>query len=229
MSILVEPIIHARQISKNFKIGDGQIQVLNEMNLEICQGDTVCFLGASGAGKSTLLQILGTLDQPTTGEVLVEGHSVFKMNDDELSLFRSEKMGFVFQFHHLIQELSALENVILPCLLAGESRAEAEEKGKYWLSQLGLSERMNHFPYQMSGGELQRTAIARSLIRNPKILFADEPTGNLDSENSKIIHELFFQLQKQLGLTLIVVTHDLQFSKMFSKVYFVKDGCLTSN
>ena len=222
-------IIQVKNLSKSFKTGDQELSILNQLNLDIRRGDSVCFLGSSGAGKSTLLQILGTLDRPTSGEVLIENESVFALNDDKLSLFRNQKMGFVFQFHHLIQEMTAVENVMLPCLLAGEEMAHSHEKASYWLTQLGLSERLNHYPYQLSGGELQRTAIARSLIRNPQILFADEPTGNLDSENAEKIYQLFFQLQKQLELTLIVVTHDLRFAKMFSKVYHVKDGCLTSN
>jgi lipoprotein-releasing system ATP-binding protein len=149
------------------------------------------------------------------------------MNDDELSKFRNEKMGFVFQFHHLVHELSALENVILPCLLAGDDRADAEARAHHWFEFLGLQDRMSHYPDQLSGGELQRVSIARSLIKNPSILFADEPTGNLDSENSKKVQQLFFQLQKQLGLTLIVVTHDIEFAKQFSKIYRVQDGMIS--
>lgn len=216
-------------VSKIYSSGASELQVLNNINLEIKKGEAVCLLGASGAGKSTLLQILGTLDRPTTGDVLFQGESVFSLNDDELAHFRNEKMGFVFQFHHLINEFTAIENVMLPCLLAGESRSVAYEKAQYWLNHLGLFERTEHYPNQLSGGELQRTAIARSLIRNPQILLADEPTGNLDSENSKKIQSLFFELHKQLGLTLIVVTHDLEFAKKFSKIYQVKDGHLTSN
>jgi len=209
--------------------GSAELHVLKNVNIEIQKGMAVCLLGSSGAGKSTLLQILGTLDRPTTGDVLFEGQSLFEMNDEKLSQFRNEKMGFVFQFHHLIHEFTAVENVMLPCLLAGESRAVAFEKAQHWLSHLGLAERISHYPSQLSGGELQRTAIARSLIRNPQVLLADEPTGNLDSENSKKIQNLFFELHKQLGLTLIVVTHDLEFAKQFSKIYQVKDGRLTSN
>ena len=222
-------ILKTIDVTKIYSTGAAELQVLNPINLEIQKGEAVCLLGSSGAGKSTLLQILGTLDRPTTGDVLFQGQSLFAMNDEQISAFRNEKMGFVFQFHHLIHEFNAIENVMLPCLLAGESRAIASEKAEYWLNHLGLSERLTHYPNQLSGGELQRTAIARSLIRNPQILLADEPTGNLDSENSKKIQNLFFELHKQLGLTLIVVTHDLEFSKLFSKIYQVKDGHLTSN
>ncbi len=227
------PILQTINLSKKYATGSSHgsnhLEVLKDINFSIEKGEAVCFLGASGAGKSTLLQILGTLDRPTTGDLLFEGESLFLFNDEDLARFRNEKMGFVFQFHHLIHELTAVENVMLPCMLAGESKQESYDKAAYWLTQFGLAERMDHYPNQLSGGELQRAAIARSLIRNPKVLLADEPTGNLDSENSIKIQQLFFQLQKQLGLTLIVVTHDLNFAKLFSKVYRVKDGCLTSN
>lgn len=225
----MRPILQTIDVTKLFSNGDSELRILNQVNLEIQKGQDICLLGASGAGKSTLLQILGTLDRPTSGDVLYEGESLLSMSDDDISRFRNDKMGFVFQFHHLIHEFDALENVMLPCLLAGESKEQASEKAIYWLSHLGLAERKNHYPNQLSGGELQRVAIARSLIRNPQILLADEPTGNLDSENSKKIQKLFFELHKQLGLTLIVVTHDLEFAKLFSKVYQVKDGHLTSN
>ncbi len=230
MIINEQPILQTIDVTKIYSSGAAtELHVLNQVNIQIQKGEAVCLLGASGAGKSTLLQILGTLDRPTVGDVLFAGESLLKMNDEQLAQFRNEKMGFVFQFHHLIHEFTAIENVMLPCLLAGESRSEAFEKAQYWLNHLGLAERSSHYPNQLSGGELQRTAIARSLIRNPQILLADEPTGNLDSENSKKIQNLFFELHKQLGLTLIVVTHDLEFSKLFSKIYQVKDGHLTSN
>lgn len=224
-------LISARNISKSYQLTDNvdvnEIAVLKNIDLEIQNGEALCFLGASGAGKSTLLQILGTLDQPTSGELYFNNQSLMTLSDEEISKFRNEQMGFVFQFHHLIQELTCLENVMLPCLLAEQSREQASYQAEMLLKELGLESRMHHYPSQLSGGELQRTAIARALIRKPKILFADEPTGNLDSENSKMIQKLFFELQKKLGLTFVVVTHDLQFSQMFSKVYRVKDGRLT--
>ncbi len=225
----MRPILQTIEVTKLYSSGDTELRVLNNVNLDIQKGQDVCLLGASGAGKSTLLQILGTLDRPTSGDILFQGESLLSMSDDGISNFRNEKMGFVFQFHHLIHEFTALENVMLPCLLAGESKEEAKDKSLYWLNYFGLADRKDHYPNQLSGGELQRVAIARSLIRNPQILLADEPTGNLDSENAKKIQKLFFELHKQLGLTLIVVTHDLEFAKQFSKVYQVKDGYLTSN
>ncbi len=220
-------ILSAREISKDYQMAEQTLAVLRGIDLDIYQGEAICLLGSSGAGKSTLLQILGTLDRPTSGRLLYHDQSLIDMNDEDLSRFRNEKMGFVFQFHHLLQELSAIENVMLPGLVAGVDSKVLKLEAETLMKELGLESRLDHFPSQMSGGELQRTAIARALIRKPQILFADEPTGNLDSENSKIIQNLFFQLQKKLGLTVVVVTHDLQFSQMFSKVYRVKDGRLT--
>lgn len=220
-------MLQVRNLTKIYKSGLNDLNVLKGVNLDIGEAEAICLLGASGSGKSTLLQILGTLDRPTAGEVTYDSIDLFSMNDDQLSDFRNKKMGFVFQFHHLIHELTALENVLLPCLLAGDNQAESEERARYWFDFMGLTERMLHYPDQLSGGELQRVSIARSLIKNPSILFADEPTGNLDSENSKKVQQLFFQLQKQLGLTLIVVTHDVEFARQFSKVYRVQDGLIT--
>jgi lipoprotein-releasing system ATP-binding protein len=222
-------MIQVQGLTKNYITGASQVSVLRGVDLNIERGEAVCLLGSSGAGKSTLLQILGTLDRPTEGQVLFEGASLFEKSDDDLALFRNETMGFVFQFHHLIHELSALENVMLPGLLAKQSKEETKLKALEWLEFMGLSDRVDHYPNQLSGGELQRVAIARALVRNPRILLADEPTGNLDSENSAKIQGLFFELQKKLGLTLIVVTHDLQFAQAFSKIYRMKDGYLTSN
>lgn len=219
-------MIQVQGLMKNYITGASQVSVLRGVDLNINAGEAVCLLGASGAGKSTLLQILGTLDRPTEGQVLFEGASLFEKTDDELALFRNETMGFVFQFHHLIHELSALENIMLPGLLAKIPKQEIRQSALQWLEFMGLADRADHYPNQLSGGELQRVAIARALIRNPRILLADEPTGNLDSENSAKIQSLFFELQKKLGLTLIVVTHDLHFAQAFSKIYRMKDGQL---
>jgi lipoprotein-releasing system ATP-binding protein len=217
-------LIQVNQLFKNYQTGVSELPVLRGLSFEIQQGEAVCLLGASGAGKSTLLQILGTLDRPTTGEVLYRGQNLFELNDESLADFRNQKMGFVFQFHHLIQELTAVENVMLPALIANEDREQSRIKAMSWLSFMGLSDRHAHYPHQLSGGELQRVAIARALIKNPEVLFADEPTGNLDSENSRKIQDLFFELRNKLGLTLIVVTHDLQFANLFTRVFKVKDG-----
>lgn len=217
-------LLEARDIFKNYQTGASELEVLRGINLQIQKKEAICLLGASGAGKSTLLQILGTLDRPTSGDVFFRGESIFRMSDEDLAEFRNQKMGFVFQFHHLIQEFSALENIMLPSLIAGEKRSDVTEKAMNWLQFMGLSDRAEHYPNQLSGGELQRVAIARALIKDPEILFADEPTGNLDSENSLKIQQLFFELRQKLGLTLIVVTHDLQFANLFPRVFKVKDG-----
>ncbi|MFZ3231372.1 MAG: ABC transporter ATP-binding protein [Pseudobdellovibrio sp.] len=217
-------LIEAKNIYKSYPTGSSELHVLSGISLQVQKKEAICLLGASGAGKSTLLQILGTLDRPTSGEVFFRGQSIFSMGDEALAEFRNQKMGFVFQFHHLIQEFSAIENVMLPALIAGARKSDAKEKAHGWLKYLGLEERINHYPNQLSGGELQRVAIARALIKDPEVLFADEPTGNLDSENSLKIQQLFFELRQKLGLTLIVVTHDLQFATLFPRIFKVKDG-----
>lgn len=217
-------LIDVQNLSKTYQSGANELSVLKNLQFQIKKGEAVCLLGASGAGKSTLLQILGTLDRPSSGAVLYQGQNLFNLDDESLAQFRNQKMGFVFQFHHLIQELTALENIMLPALIANDDRIQSQKKAMHWLNFMGLSDRHNHYPHQLSGGELQRIAIARALIKNPEVLFADEPTGNLDSENSQKIQELFFELRQKLGLTLIVVTHDLQFANLFSRVFKVKDG-----
>ena len=217
-------LLEAKDLVKNYQSGPLELQVLRGMNLQIQKKEAVCLLGASGSGKSTLLQILGTLDRPTSGDVLFRGESVFKLSDEGLAQFRNQKMGFVFQFHHLIQEFTAIENIMLPSLIAGGKKSDVTEKAMNWLQFMGLADRAHHYPSQLSGGELQRIAIARALIKDPEILFADEPTGNLDSENSLKIQQLFFELRQKLDLTLIVVTHDLQFAGLFPRVFKDKDG-----
>lgn len=217
-------LLEVQDIHKKYQSGESELEVLKGVSMQVKKGEAICLLGASGAGKSTLLQILGTLDRPSSGQVLYHGDNLISLDDEKLAEFRNQKMGFVFQFHHLIQELSALENIMLPSLIAGEDEALAKEQAMAWLNDLGLSERAHHFPSQLSGGELQRVAIARALVKKPEILLADEPTGNLDSENGKRIQDLFFELQKKLGITLIVVTHDLQFASQFPRVFKVKNG-----
>lgn len=219
-------IIDVENATKIYGVGSSQLEVLKGISFSIQQGEAVCLLGSSGAGKSTLLQILGTLDRPTGGQVRYRGENVFSLNDEKLAEFRNQKMGFVFQFHHLIQEMNAIENVMLPSLIAGEKTDVCRAEAVKWLEFMGLGERCEHFPHQLSGGELQRVAIARALIKKPEILFADEPTGNLDSENSLKIQDLFFELREKLGLTLIVVTHDMAFANKFPRVFKVKDGRL---
>lgn len=217
-------ILSTKCITKAYAMDGSRLEVLKGVDINIKQGDAVCIMGVSGAGKSTLLHILGTLDQPSLGKVYYKGEDLTRKSDDELAEFRNHKMGFVFQFHHLLPELTALENVALPARVGGQSKAEAEKKALGLLELMGLKTRQSHYPSELSGGERQRVAIARALVNDPEILFADEPSGNLDSENGKVIQDLFFQLQQDLGLTLIVVTHDLEFANRFPKLYKLKNG-----
>lgn len=218
-------LLKAVDIHKSYNQGGSdQLEILRGINMEIREGEALALLGASGAGKSTLLQILGTLDRPTRGELYCEGRDVLAMSDDELSRFRNAEMGFVFQFHHLLSEFTALENVMIPCRVGGESVKVAREKAMHLLYFMGLADRHHHYPQQLSGGELQRVAIARALVRHPKVLFADEPTGNLDSHTSAKIQDLFFKLKEEMKLALVIVTHDLTFATRFPKVYRMKDG-----
>lgn len=217
-------LLSTKCVTKSYTMDGSRLEVLKGVDIKISQGDAVCFMGVSGAGKSTLLHILGTLDQPTLGKVYYRGEDLTRKSDDQLAEFRNRKMGFVFQFHHLLPELTAVENVSLPARVGGKSRAESEEKAQKLLKQLGLEQRLKHYPSEMSGGERQRVAIARALIQDPEILFADEPSGNLDSENGRVIQDLFFQLKEELGLTLIVVTHDQEFANRFPRLYKLRNG-----
>lgn len=213
-------MIRAESISKSY----GDLQILKNLSFEIVSGEAVCILGASGAGKSTFLHILGSLDQPTSGRVLWQGQDLSKKSDAALASLRNKDMGFVFQFHHLLHEFTALENVMVPGRIAGLSEKVCEARARHLLDQFGMIQRSSHYPSQLSGGEQQRVAIARALFNEPKILFADEPTGNLDSENSQRIQELFFQLKRDLGLTLVVVTHDVHFARRFPRSVRMADG-----
>lgn len=217
-------LLSARKIRKSYQQGSGELEILKDLSIDIRMGDAICIVGASGAGKSTFLHILGTLDQPNSGEIFYQGRSLTSMSDEEISKFRNLEMGFVFQFHHLLQEFTALENILIPAKVAGLDKTEALRRAEENLKLLGLTARATHYPNQLSGGELQRVAIARALICRPKILFADEPTGNLDSQNSGKIQDLFFELKQTLGLTLVVVTHDPSFSRKFPKVHRISDG-----
>lgn len=219
-----ELLIKSESVRKSFAVGDGHLEILKGIDLEINKGEAISIVGGSGAGKSTLLHILGGLDTPNSGKVFFNGEDVYKMPDEDLALFRNSNMGFVFQFHHLLSEFTALENVMMPAQIAGISIDESSKKAKELLSDLGLDHRFDHFPSQLSGGEQQRVAIARSLIREPQVLFADEPTGNLDSENARHIHDLFFKLQKARNLALVVVTHELPFAARFPISKTIKDG-----
>ncbi len=219
-----EVILEARKVEKTFSLGQQKLHILKGIDLKIHKGEDICIVGGSGAGKSTLLHILGGLDKPTGGKVFFNSMSLSDKSDDELAEIRNRNIGFVFQFHHLLQEFNALENVAMPARVAGVSAKAANKRAEKLLIDFGLSGRLRHYPSQMSGGEQQRVAIARALMMSPTVLLADEPTGNLDSENASKIQDLFFQLKETWGLTLLVVTHDRQFASRFSTVKTLKDG-----
>ena len=218
------PLISVRGATKAYPMGTSRLEVLRGIDVDIEKGEAVCIVGSSGAGKSTLLHVMGTLDKPTLGKVFFKGVDLTRESDEKLAEFRNRSMGFVFQFHHLMAEFSALENVMMPCRIGGLSISESRERASRLLDLLGLGSRANHFPSEMSGGEQQRVAIARALVREPEVLFADEPTGNLDTVNAAKIQDLFFELKEKLNLTLVVVTHDLAFAQKFPKVLRMRDG-----
>ena len=213
-------MIKAVGIEKSF----GTLKVLKGVNLEIGKSEVVSIMGASGAGKSTLLQILGTLSTPDNGSLIIDGIDVLRLGGKKLAQFRNLRLGFVFQFHHLLPEFTALENVMIPAFIAGRSKKDAEEHAKQLLTDLGLGERMTHKPSELSGGEQQRVAIARALINKPAVLFADEPSGNLDSKTKEEIHQLFFDLRDKYGQTVVIVTHDPDLAKMCDRSLFMVDG-----
>ena len=214
-------MIKASHIDKSF----GTLRVLKDICFEAAPSEVVSIVGASGAGKTTLLQILGSLSRPDGGSVEIDGTDIFSLSDKALSEFRCRKIGFVFQAHHLLPEFTALENVMIPALIAGHSRREASSVAVELLGQMGLSDRLQHKPSQLSGGEQQRVAIARALVNSPKVLFADEPSGNLDSRTKEEIHNLFFDLRDRFGVTIVIVTHDKDLAKMSDRTVEMKDGC----
>lgn len=215
-------LIKAQNIKKSF----GSLEVLKGINLEIPKGKIHSIVGASGAGKTTLLQILGTLSKPDSGDIFFNNKNISSFNDKELATFRNQEIGFVFQFHHLLPEFTALENVCIPAFIAKKSKAEAEKKALELLEYLGLTDRIEHKPSELSGGEKQRVAVARALINNPSVVLADEPSGNLDSTNRDELHELLFKLRDDFGQTFIIVTHDDNFAKRSDKIIHIKDGVI---
>ena len=202
----------------------GALTVLQDVSLEVARGEVVSVVGASGAGKTTLLQILGSLSRPDGGRVEVDGTDLFALGDRALSEFRNRRIGFVFQFHHLLPEFTALENVCLPGLIGGRDRREVEAQAVELLDMMGLSARRDHKPAELSGGEQQRTAIARALINTPAVLLADEPSGNLDSTNREEIHRLFFELRERFGQTVVIVTHDERLAARADRMITMRDG-----
>ena len=213
-------MIEAKGIEKSF----GTLKVLKGIDLQVEKSEVASIMGASGAGKSTLLQILGTLSTPDAGTLIIDGTDVTGLNRREISRFRNLKLGFVFQFHHLLPEFTSLENVMIPALIAGKSDKTAKDDALKLLDTMGLAERTSHKPSELSGGEQQRVAIARALVNRPAVLFADEPSGNLDSVTKSEIHNLFFRLRDELGQTIVIVTHDPELAKMCDRTLFMKDG-----
>lgn len=210
----------AEGIQKSF----GNLKVLKGIDLSVQEKEVVSIVGASGAGKSTLLHILGTLDKPDSGRVMYDGRPISELNDDQMAIFRNKMIGFVFQFHHLLPEFTALENVCIPAYIAGVTKKDAEKRAMQLFELMNLTNRISHKPSALSGGEQQRVAVARSLVNNPRIVLADEPSGNLDSTAAKELHRLFFNLRDQIGQTFVIVTHNLELATMADRIITIKDG-----
>ena len=215
-----EKMIEIQGVTKSF----GELQVLKGIDLVIYKGEVVSVVGPSGAGKTTLLQIMGTLDKADSGSVVIDGIDVGQLKEKDLSAFRNKRIGFVFQFHQLLPEFTALENVMMPALIGGMSSGEAMKKAKETLAFLGLAERASHKPAELSGGEKQRVAVARALINDPAVIFADEPSGSLDTKNKEELHQLFFDLRDRLGQTFVIVTHDEGLAQLTDRTIHMVDG-----
>jgi lipoprotein-releasing system ATP-binding protein len=215
-------MLKAHSIYKSY----GQLKILKGVDFEVKKGEIVTIVGASGAGKSSLLNILGTLDKPDSGSVIISNTDISRLGSKELSAFRNKQIGFVFQFHHLLVEFNALENVCIPALIAGDTRAAAEKKALKLLDRLGLHERIMHKPSQLSGGEQQRVAVARALVNNPAMIFADEPSGNLDSINANELHHLFSDLRDEFHQTFVIVTHNEHLAELSDRKVLMKDGLI---
>lgn len=218
-------MLKAQSINKSY----GQLHILKGVDLEVKKGEIVTIVGASGAGKSSLLNILGTLDNADSGKLFIDDIEVSKLNNKNLSSFRNQKIGFIFQFHHLLVEFNAIENVCIPAFIAGVPRAEAEKRAKELLELLGLGQRVTHKPAQLSGGEQQRVAVARALINKPALIFADEPSGNLDSVNALELHELFVKLRNDFDQTFVIVTHNEDLADMADRTVLMKDGMIVNS
>jgi len=217
-------VIRAQNIHKHY----GSLHVLKGIDLEIKQAEVVAIVGASGAGKTTLLQLLGTLDKPGDGKIFINETDVAALSDKKLSAFRNKHIGFVFQFHHLLPEFTAIENVCLPALIAGTQKSDANKKASELLNLLGVSARCDHKPGELSGGEQQRVAVARALINSPSVILADEPSGNLDTHNAQELHKLFFHLRKELNQTFVIVTHNNELAAMSDRKIVMQDGKIIS-
>ncbi|WP_457679942.1 ABC transporter ATP-binding protein [Thermovibrio sp.] len=220
----METIIKAENLVKVYKAEGDEVVALRGVSLSLTAGEFSLLMGASGSGKSTLLHILGTLDRPTSGKVFFKGRELFKMSEKELALFRNKSVGFVFQFHYLINELTLLENVMAPLLIAKVPLKEAEERATELLKRVGLGHRLSHRPFEVSGGEKQRAAVARALVNQPQLVLADEPTGNLDSKTAHSVISLMKELNSELGTTFLIATHNKELETYAQRIYFIKDG-----
>jgi lipoprotein-releasing system ATP-binding protein len=221
------PVLEARNVHKSFRQGPVTLEVLQGVAISVAVGERIAIVGASGSGKTTLLQILGGLDRPTTGHVLVDGKDIHEQSEQERGALRNRALGFVYQFHHLLPEFSALENVAMPLLVRRMKVVDARAKARSLLERVGLGERLGHRPDQLSGGERQRAAVARALVTEPKIVLADEPTGNLDGTNAESVFALMLELNQELGTSLIVVTHDMRLASRMKRMYAIERGVLT--
>jgi lipoprotein releasing system ATP-binding protein len=222
-------ILTTNQLCKTYMTGPQEVEVLKGIDLEILTGEIVVIMGPSGVGKSTLLHLIGGLDRPTAGEVFIDGDDLFSLKDRELAVFRNNAIGFVFQFHHLLPEFTALENVMIPGMMHGRDIALVSEKAKNILDEIGLEHRLNHKPSELSGGEQQRVAVARALVNSPRLVLADEPTGNLDKQNSLALYELILELNKKHGQTFIIVTHNELMAKHAQRIIELEDGKIKNN
>lgn len=220
-------VLEARGVQKSFRQGPVTLEVLQGVMLAVAAGERLAIVGASGSGKTTLLQILGGLDRPTTGQVLVDGQDIHGLSEEARGTLRNRALGFVYQFHHLLPEFSAVENVAMPLLVRRTRVAEARSRARELLERVGLGDRLDHRPYQLSGGERQRAAVARALVTQPKILLADEPTGNLDGGNAESVFALMLELNRERGTSLVVVTHDLRLASRLDRVFEIQGGILT--
>jgi len=220
------PVLRGAAIEKEFRLGPEQLQVLRGIDIAVQPGEMVVILGPSGSGKSTLLHILAGLDRPTRGEVTLAGAQLSKMDSEELAVYRNQCVGLIFQFHHLLPEFTVLENVMMPCLIAGDTQAQARQKAEQALSEINFTQRMRHRPAELSGGEKQKAATARALVTSPKVVLADEPTGNLDPHSAQALMELFKDLNSRRQATMVIVSHNERFAQMAHRRFYLDDGLL---
>lgn len=225
----INHIVRADQLKKSYQMAKGELPVLKGITLEIASGEILSIVGPSGVGKSTLLHVLGALDRPSSGKVVIDGIAAHELSEEKMAQFRNEKIGFVFQFHHLLPEFTALENVLMPALIAGRSIGQSKGKGEELLQSVGLMDRMNHRPNELSGGEQQRVAVARALMNSPKLILADEPSGNLDRESAEKLHDLLFRLCDEKKQTFVIVTHNEQLAARSHRTIKMFDGKISSD